>query len=200
MHHALRSASGAGSEREIDDSVGIVVGRKAWVQSCIRGRIRLRPRIAAAAAGHGVHRFHERQRLSGRDDVGLVGVRPIAGLHDDNDRAAAFEELHDFGDGVVLVQRRAADIAVAGAREQRYDALDAGRQPDRHALAAANAVKVQALGDRVDPGQKLAPGEPHARVAQRVVARPLGRMTRQQRVERIAPPHPLLVVALCVAR
>ncbi len=68
-----------------------------------------------------------------------LGVGAITGLGEERRRVGALKEADDLGDGVVLVQRRVADIAVARAGEENDYRLDPVGQPHRNALAALQA-------------------------------------------------------------
>ena len=61
----------------------------------------------------------------------------------------ALQQLDHLADGVVAMQRRAADRAVARAGEQRDHALDPARQPHRNALAGLDAAPREIGGQRI---------------------------------------------------
>ncbi len=192
MHHALRHARRAGGEGEVDDLVRVGIRR-------YRGR----DRRIGSGEGQGlgmrsadrVHHLHEIQLARLRRDVVAARVRPIAGLHHQRRGAAALEQHDDLGDGVVLVQRRRADVAVARTGEQGDHAFGAGGQPHGDALPGAHARAMQVLGHRIDPRQQPGPGEAHAGIPQGEGVRPLRGVTREQRMERVAAPDARLVVA-----
>ncbi len=177
VHHALGHAGGARGEGEVHDLVGI--GDRRYFAR--------RTRTGEWRALRSEHGLHVGKRLRRSDDV--------FSLRDERRGARALEELHDLGDGVVLVQRRVADVAVPRAGEQRHHALGARGQPHGDALAAPHAGPVQARGQRVDPGEQLAPAEAQARVAQRVRPRSLGGVPLQQRVEGVLAPRARGVMA-----
>ena len=114
-------------------------------------------RIVQVARGES-DRTQEVARLGGRGRRALavvrnavVGIRAVARLRKQRRRLYAFEQLHDFADRVVLVQRRIACVAVARAREQhdRSDAPDVEHPRARgelglavpHVAAAAEALR-----------------------------------------------------------
>ncbi len=193
MHHALRRTRGAGGEREVADLVRVGVhGRR------IDGGLaasRWQRRLVVPVFREAVEPLHLRQALDGGKDVEALAIGAVAGLREQGCTARAFEQRHHVGAGVVLVQRRVAHIAVARAGKHDDCAFDPVGQPDGHPVAAAHARAVQVGRQQVDLGQQRAPREAGAAVAQRKAIRPLQRVLRQQRIERVVAP-----VAGCVVR
>ena len=177
VHHPLGHPGGARGEGEVDDLVG--VGD--------RGQVADRARRRERRSGEVEHVLDRGRSLN--------GARAITGLHHERRGPRTLEQLRDLGRSVVLVQRGDADIAVPRAREQGDHALGARGQPHRHPLAAAHAGLVQGGGDRIDPGEQLAPGKPDPRVAQRVRPRALCGVLLEQRVQRVRAPCAGSVVA-----
>ena len=98
--------------------------------------------------------------------------------------------------GAARSRRRCSSGAARGCTRSRSSRRRAARPRSRRArashtatrCAAAHAGPVQPLRDRVDPGEQLAPGEAHARIAQRVRVRALGGVLREQRIQGVRAP------------
>ena len=100
-----------------------------------------------------------RNVLQSGDQVTFARVGAVAVLHDQRRRAGPLQQLDHLADGVVAMQRRAADRAVARAGEQRHHALDPARQPHRDALARLDAAPRQIRRQRIGGVDKLAIGD-----------------------------------------
>jgi hypothetical protein len=143
-----------------------------------------------------VNALHRRQRARGGEHVVFVRIGAVAGLRK---KRRGLDTLHEHGDlanGVVLVQRRVAHIAVTRAREQDHDAFDAIRQAHRNALAALQSRVVQIRGKGVDPLRQSAPREALATVSQRIRVGPYFRVMREEAVQRVLAPGAFGVIAL----
>jgi hypothetical protein len=98
-------------------------------------------------------------------------------------------KCHDFGDGVVAMQRRAAHIALARAGDERDRGLDRAGQPHRDAIAGAQSAAGEIAGERIGRHHQLAIAEPPAAVAQCRPRRCLGGVAAGERVDRVLPPE-----------
>ncbi len=92
MHDPLRRPRRARGEGQVDDRVGIALGR--------RGRSRPGRKIV----GNGIDPAQEIELFDRGEDVGRLGVGAIAGLGEERGGAGAAEEGDDLGDRIVLVQ------------------------------------------------------------------------------------------------
>ena len=193
VHDALWRAGSARGEGEIDDLVGVVVGRRGIEGEPAAGK----RRHVARAVRERIDAPQRRQGCRGGKDVGDARIGPVAGLGKKGRGADPRQQRDDLADRVVLVQRRIADVAVARAGEQDRHGLDPVRQPDRNPLAAFDAGLFEIGGNRVDQRTELAPVEPPLPIAHRESRGPLRRPITQQRIERITPPQPLGIIPPC---
>ena len=125
--------------------------------------------------------------------VGPVGIGAVAGLRDQRGGAHPVDQRDDLVDRVVAVQRRAADIAVARAGQQRDRGLDPARQPYRDALAGPHAVARKTGREPVGGGDQRRVAQPAMPVADRegvgrLRALPRRRARRASRCPTIRPP------------
>ena len=196
MQHAFRHAGRAGSESKVNNLVRVEVGfGQSAGFAAKRGELCIFVlRRRRSRRKHAVYALHRRQRLRRREHIRAVGIRTISRLREQHRRLYAVEQLGNFVDRVILVQRRIAHVAVARAGEKHHRRFDAVGQPHGHPLAALQTCRLHFGRERIDPLRQLRPRDAPRAIAQRVSLRASTRVSEQQRIKRIAAPHAVRVI------
>ena len=137
--------------------------------------------------------FQLRQTADRRENVVLVGIRPVSRLPEERHRTGALQKRNDLAARVVAMERRVAHIAHARARQKDERRFHSAGKPDRNTIPRANAGLVQVLGDGINPMQSITERQPTVGVSKReTLGRRLG-PSAQQHVERVSLPITALV-------
>jgi len=185
VHHPLRLSGRSGGERQVHHLVRIAADR------FLRGRAaNLAERYRRSVGGR--HPIDPAQEVAIRElckQVIPVGVGAVAGLGDQHSGAHAVHQGNNFADRVVAMQRRAADIAIARAGEQRDGSLRAARQPHSNTLPGWDATAGEARGQPVSGLHQRGVGEPPMTVAQRKRIRCRPRLPGGETINRLVAPN-----------
>ena len=154
VHDRLGHAGGARGEGEIGDLVRIVVDRREAARRGARALAgRARARAPSAAGRPCAARQPSAKAASGSCRCASAPQPSSTSIA----RASMCRSrLVISSTGVVAVQRRVADVAVARAGDERDQRLEPVGEPQADALARAQSGLGEGIGDRIDPARAAA--------------------------------------------